>query len=233
MSEHVLVVDDEVPMANVVRSYLDREGFSVTMVHSGPDAVEASRRLDPDVIILDVTLPGFDGLEACKRIRAFSDAYVIMLTARDDEVDKLQGLAAGADDYLIKPFSPRELMARVRAILRRPRASSTSRPRPTQGAVYQVGALTVDSGYREVLVDEEPVELTRTEFDLLAALAAKPCLALSRRQLMTEVWGSHRYGDEHVIDVHIGHLRTKLDATADPQRFIRTVRGIGYGLGQG
>ncbi len=235
MGERVLVVDDEVPMANVVRSYLDREGFAVTMAHSGPDAVEAARLHDPDVIVLDIMLPGFDGLEVCKRVRAFTDAYIIMLTARDEEVDKLVGLAVGADDYLVKPFSPRELVARVRAMLRRPRSAATSAEEatPVTAPVYQVGALTVDTGSRDVLVDDQLVELTRTEFDLLAALAAHPRLAFSRRQLIDEVWGPGWYGDEHVVDVHIGHLRTKLSDTAEQSRFIRTVRGVGYGLVSG
>ncbi len=231
VSERVLVVDDEIPMANVVRSYLDREGFTVTMAHTGPDAVEAARTHDPDVIILDIMLPGFDGLEVCKRIREFSDAYVIMLTARDEEVDKLLGLAIGADDYLVKPFSPRELVARVRAMLRRPRAALSSEEIPaTEAVVYRIGALSIDTGSREVFVDDEAVELTRTEFDLLAALAARPRIAFTRQQLIHEVWGPGWYGDEHVVDVHIGHVRTKLNDTADQPRFIRTVRGVGYGM---
>ena len=235
MAERVLVVDDELPMANVVRSYLEREGFAVTMAHSGPDAVDAARTHDPDVIVLDIMLPGFDGLEVCKRIREFSDAYVIMLTARDEEVDKLVGLAIGADDYLVKPFSPRELVARVRAMLRRPRASRgpavDARPHPD--SVHRIGALVVDADAREVFVDGSSVELTRTEFDLLAVLAARPRTAFSRRQLINEVWGPSWYGDEHVVDVHIGHVRTKLNDTAEQPRFIRTVRGVGYGMASG
>ncbi len=232
MSERVLVVDDEVPMANVVRSYLDREGFVVTMAHTGPDAVEAARVHDPDVIVLDIMLPGFDGLEVCKQVREFSDAYVIMLTARDEEVDKLLGLAIGADDYLVKPFSPRELVARVRAMLRRPRAAAatTAEGSAPEAAVYRIGALTVDTGSREVTVADMTVDLTRTEFDLLAALAARPRIAFTRQQLIAEVWGPGWYGDEHVVDVHIGHVRTKLNDTTEQPRFIRTVRGVGYGM---
>ena len=232
MSERVLVVDDEVPMANVVRSYLDREGFVVTMAHTGPDAVEAARVHDPDVIVLDIMLPGFDGLEVCKQVREFSDAYVIMLTAREEEVDKLLGLAIGADDYLVKPFSPRELVARVRAMLRRPRAAAatTAEGSAPEAAVYRIGALTVDTGSREVTVADMTVDLTRTEFDLLAALAARPRIAFTRQQLIAEVWGPGWYGDEHVVDVHIGHVRTKLNDTTEQPRFIRTVRGVGYGM---
>lgn len=229
MTERVLVVDDELPMANVVRSYLEREGFDVTLAQTGPDAVAAARTHDPAVIVLDIMLPGFDGLEVCKRIREFSDAYIIMLTARDEEVDKVVGLAMGADDYLVKPFSPRELVARVRAMLRRPRAS-TSPGAVAPDDVLRVGTLSVDTQAREVSVDGEPVQLTRTEFDLLAALATRPRMAYSRRQLIDEVWGADWYGDEHVVDVHIGHLRTKLNDTAEQPRFIRTVRGVGYGM---
>lgn len=229
MTERVLVVDDELPMANVVRGYLEREGFDVTLAHTGPDAVEAARVHDPTVIVLDIMLPGFDGLEVCKRVRAFSDAYIIMLTARDEEVDKIVGLAMGADDYLVKPFSPRELVARLRAMLRRPRALKSIGP-AGPGDVLRVGGLTVDSHAREVSVDGASVQLTRTEFDLLAALATRPRMAYSRRQLIDEVWGPDWYGDEHVVDVHIGHLRTKLNDTAEQPRFIRTVRGVGYGM---
>jgi len=235
MSKRVLIVDDEIAMASVVRSYLEREGFSVTMAHNGPDAVVAARLQDPDVVVLDIMLPGFDGLEVCRRIREFSDAYVIMLTARDEEVDRLLGLAIGADDYVVKPFSPRELVARVRAMLRRPRSATTVDGRiPVADAqILQIGALTVDTGSREVFVEDGPVQLTRTEFDLLAALAARPRIAFSRRQLIDEVWGAGWFGDEHVVDVHIGHVRTKLSDTADRPRFIRTVRGVGYGMAAG
>ncbi len=234
MTERVLVVDDEVPMANVVRSYLDREGFDVTVAHSGPAAVDAARSLAPAVIVLDIMLPGFDGLEVCRQVREFSDAYIIMLTARDEEVDKIVGLSMGADDYLVKPFSPRELVARVRAMLRRPRAShDMAAAGATDVDVYRVGVLTVDAHAREVTVDGQTVQLTRTEFDLLAALATRPRMAFSRRQLIDEVWGADWFGDEHVVDVHIGHVRTKLNDTAEQPRFIRTVRGVGYGMAAG
>ena len=236
MSQRVLVVDDEVPMAHVVRGYLEREGFTVSVAHAGPDAVEAARSQDPDVVVLDVMLPGLDGFEVCRRIRDFSDAYIIMLTARDEEVDKVVGLAMGADDYLVKPFSPRELIARVRAMLRRPRASQMA-PVPGLGSTHadvrRIGDLAVDITAREVTVDGTPVALTRTEFDLLAVLIARPRMAFSRRHLIDEVWGSDWYGDEHVVDVHIGHVRTKLGDTADAPRFIRTVRGVGYGMAAG
>ncbi|MFZ4485691.1 MAG: response regulator [Candidatus Nanopelagicales bacterium] len=226
----VLVVDDEVPLTGVVSSYLVREGFDVSVAHSGPDAVESARALGPVLIVLDVMLPGFDGIEACRQIRQFSDAYIIMLTARDEEVDKVLGLSMGADDYIVKPFSPRELIARVRAMLRRPRASSAD---GLFAARIEVGGLSLDAEARTLHVDGRLTEVTRTEFDLLAVMASRPRAALTRRQLIEAVWGPGWFGDEHVVDVHIGHLRTKLGDDASEPRFIRTVRGVGYGMGPG
>ena len=223
----VLVVDDEIALAAVVAGYLEREGFTVVQAHDGPTAVERAESLRPDLVVLDVMLPGFDGVEVCRRIRQFSDAYIIMLTARDEEVDKVVGLSVGADDYLVKPFSPRELIARVRAMLRRPRTPSVN------PSVTTIGDLTVDEESRTVAVAGVPVELTRTEFDLIAAMAARPRLAFSRRQLIDTVWGSDWYGDEHLVDVHVGHLRRKLGDDATEPRYVRTVRGVGYGLGPG
>ena len=224
----VLVVDDERPLVGVITSYLEREGFEVVQAFDGPTAVERARTDDPGLVLLDLMLPGIDGIEVCRQIRQFTDAYVIILTARDEEVDKIVGLSVGADDYLVKPFSPRELIARIRAMLRRPRQSQL----PAVEATV-IGALTVDLEARLVSVSDEPIELTRTEFDLLAAMIAKPRAALSRRNLIDEVWGSDWYGDEHVVDVHVGHLRRKLGDDAAEPRFIRTVRGVGYGLGPG
>lgn len=224
----VLVVDDEVPLTSVVGSYLVREGFTVATAHTGPDAVAQAREQRPDLIVLDLMLPGFDGVEACRQIRTFSDAYVIMLTARDEEVDKVLALSMGADDYLVKPFSPRELIARVRAMLRRPRIASEE-PAET----IAIGGLVLDPEARTVSVDGTPIELTRTEFDLLAAMATRPKAALTRRQLIDAVWGENWFGDDHVVDVHVGHLRTKLGDSANEPRFVRTVRGVGYGLGPG
>jgi DNA-binding response OmpR family regulator len=222
----VLVVDDEVPLTAVVGSYLEREGFEVDVAHTGPDAVEAARDGKPVLIILDVMLPGFDGIEVCRQVRQFSDAYVIMLTAREEEVDKILGLSMGADDYLVKPFSPRELIARVKAMLRRPRLS----PHDGPSRVLELGSLTVDTESRSVAVDGVEIALTRTEFDILAAMIERPRAALTRRQLIESVWGADWYGDEHVVDVHVGHLRTKLGDDAAEPRFIRTVRGVGYGM---
>lgn len=230
MADRILVVDDEVAMATVVASYLQREGFEVTLAHNGPDAVALAQRVDPAVIVLDIMLPGFDGLEVCRRVRTFSDAYIVMLTARDEEVDKIVGLSMGADDYLVKPFSPRELVARVHAMLRRPRVN---RDDNASEETLRIGGLELDTHARMVRVDGAEIEVTRTEFDLLAAMAARPRMAFSRRQLIDEVWGPGWYGDEHVVDVHIGHLRTKLGDPATEPRFIRTVRGVGYGMGNG
>jgi DNA-binding response OmpR family regulator len=223
----VLVVDDEIALAGVVAGYLEREGFTVVQAHDGPTAVGLARTTLPELIVLDVMLPGFDGVEVCRQVRQFTDAYIIMLTARDEEVDKIVGLSVGADDYLVKPFSPRELIARVRAMLRRPRAV------PPSPSVTTVGALVVDEESRTVTVAASPVELTRTEFDLLATMASRPRLAFSRRQLIDAVWGADWYGDEHLVDVHVGHLRRKLGDDAGEPRYVRTVRGVGYGMGPG
>ena len=217
----VLVVDDEKPLARMIATYLTRAGYDVATAHTGPDAVEAARSRSFDVVVLDLGLPGLDGIEVCRRIRGFSECYVLMLTARGDEDDKLAGLAAGADDYITKPFSVRELVARVAAVLRRPRTTVTA---VEPARVF--GDLTVDLTAHEARVVGEPVGLTRTEFDLLAALTARPHQALSRRQLIDTVWDPAWVGDERLVDVHIGHLRRKL--SEDQSAYIDTVRGVGY-----
>jgi len=228
----VLVVEDETALARVVGEYLRREGFDVDLAHDGPSAVDIARRERPDLVVLDVMLPGFDGIEVCRQLRQFSDAYVVMLTARDEEIDKVLALSMGADDYVVKPFSPRELIARVKAMLRRPRTTDGP-PGTTPAPPLRVGGLEVDPEARTVDVDGQLVDLTRTEFDLLAAMAARPRAAFTRRQLIEAVWGEDWYGDEHVVDVHVGHLRRKLADDAARPRFVRTVRGVGYGMGQG
>jgi DNA-binding response OmpR family regulator len=220
----VLVVDDEVPFAGVVASYLEREGMSTSMAHAGPDAVTLARETDPDLVVLDIMLPGIDGIEVCRQLRTFTDAYVIMLTARDTEVDKVIALSVGADDYMVKPFSARELVARVKAMLRRPRAPQAQM---TEHRVQRtIGELIIDPVAHTVRVDGNPIELTRTEFDILAVLATEPRAAFTREQVLRHVWGDNWFGDEHVVDVHVGHIRTKLGNEA----WIRTVRGVGYGL---
>ncbi len=222
-----LVVDDEERLVHLVSEYLQREGFDVAAAYDGEQAVALARQLEPDVIVLDLMLPGIDGLEACRRIRAFSDAYVLMLTARSEELDKVVGLEVGADDYVTKPFSPREVVARVRAMLRRPREGAAA------GGVRIFGELTIDPAAREVRRDGELVELTKLEFDLLDALSEQPRLVLSRRQLLDRVWGPGWFGDEHVVDVHVAKLRAKLGDDPRSPRFVRTVRGVGYRMGEG
>ncbi len=233
MSNRVLVVDDEQSLAKVVATYLERDGHDVSCAFDGLAALAAARQEPPDVVVLDLGLPGLDGIEVCRQLRTFSDCYVVMLTARDDEVDKLVGLGVGADDYLTKPFSMRELVARVRVMLRRPRtvAASAGQQPPEQPRLF--GPLRVDVDAREAYVGGAPVELTRTEFDLLAALSARPRMAFSRRALIDAVWGEGWVGDEHLVDVHIGHLRRKLGDDPAAPRFVRTVRGIGYRMGEG
>ena len=184
-----LVVDDEAPLAEVVASYLERDMFEVSLAHSGADALAVARDIDPDVVVLDLGLPGIDGLEVCRQLRTFSDAYVVMLTARDTEVDTIVGLSLGADDYVTKPFSPRELVARIRAMLRRPRTVRRRRlstlTTPSAGPPPRVfGPLSIDVAGRQVFVGGEPIMLTRTEFDVLAALSSRPGVVLSRRPLL-------------------------------------------------
>nr|WP_198954436.1 response regulator transcription factor [Kineosporia sp. R_H_3] len=232
-SRRVLVVDDEAPLAQLVANYLARDAFEVTVVGDGLAAVEAARTVDPDVLVLDLGLPGLDGIEVCRQVRMFSDCYILMLTARTDEVDKLVGLSVGADDYMTKPFSPRELLARVHVLLRRPRAGA-QRPQVVEEAPPRIfGRLRVDVAAREVEVDGHPVALTRTEFDILEALSAHPKRVFSRSALIADVWGRDWVGDEHLVDVHVGHLRRKLGDDASNPTFIRTVRGIGYRMGGG
>lgn len=230
-----VVVDDEQALASVVGGYLEREGFEVALCHDGGTAVGLLREVDPDVVVLDLGLPGVDGVEICRQLRTFSDCYVVMLTARSDEVDTLIGLSVGADDYVTKPFSPRELMARVRVMLRRPRrAAAVGEAVEATGArSVAVGGLVLDLDAREVHVDGAPVDLTRLEFDVLAALAARPGVVLSRAALIRAVWGEGWVGDEHLVDVHVLHVRRKLGDSAQQQRFVRTVRGVGYRMGTG
>lgn len=225
----VLVVDDEPVLSGTVKNYLERAGMTARTCGDGLAAVELVRTTAPDVVVLDLGIPGLDGVEVCRQLRTFSDCYVLMLTARADEVDKLIGLSVGADDYMTKPFSPRELVARVQVLLRRPRTVGAAAPVTAQ----RIGALTVDPASRRVELDGSPVELTRTEFDLLAALAQHPSRVLSRRQLTDAVWGEDWVGDDHLVDVHIAHLRKKLSDDPSQPRFVQTVRGVGYRMGRG
>jgi DNA-binding response OmpR family regulator len=225
----VLVVEDEDTIRRVVVGYLEQEGYAVTEAVDGTSAVDRARGDVPDVIVLDLGLPGIDGIEVCRQVRAFSDAYIIMLTARSDEVDKLIGLSVGADDYLTKPFSPRELVARIKVMLRRPRA----RPDAAGVDARAFGDLVIDPESREVSLGGTPIELTRTEFDILDVLSANPRRVHSRAHLVDEVWGQGWVGDERVVDVHVAHMRAKLgEDIADP-KYLLTIRGVGFKMGTG
>lgn len=226
-----LVVDDERELALLIADYLQRDGFVVETVFDGPTAVRTARTLSPQLVVLDLGLPGLDGVEVCRQIRAFSDCYIMMVTARSDEVDTVLGLEVGADDYITKPFSPRELAARARAMLRRPRGDSDVSGHGT--AAFRCGALLLDVDAREVTLDGAPVDLTKIEFDLLAALAARPRQVFTRGALIAAVWGDGWVGDEHLVDVHFLHIRRKLGDDVSAQRYVRTSRGVGYRMGEG
>jgi len=227
----VLVVDDERALADLVGSYLTRDGFEVSMAYDGQQAIDQARQVDPDVMVLDLGLPLVDGVEVCRVVRTFSDCYIVMLTARTEEIDKLIGLSVGADDYLTKPFSPRELLARIQAMLRRPRASTAAGAPSPEAPPRVFGALSIDVAGREVHLEGELVALTRTEFDVLEALSGRPKLVFSRRQLIDSVWDETWVGDEHLVDVHVAHLRKKLGDDPGSPRYVRTIRGIGYRMG--
>lgn len=220
----VLVVDDEPSIREIVRGFLEKDGMAVVEAIDGPSAVDLARATTPEVVVLDVMLPGFDGLEVLRRIRTFSDPFVLLLTARDEELDRVVGLTVGADDYLTKPFSPRELVARVQALLRR------RRPEPTavEGSVLHAADLVVDPRRRTVSRAGEPVDMTVLEFDLLATLVRDPGVVLTRQQLLDAVWGVDFLGDEHVLDVHVANIRRKLGESPSRRRYIETVRGVGF-----
>jgi DNA-binding response OmpR family regulator len=231
-----LVVDDEIPLAEVVAGYLKREMFEVHLAHDGHRALDLAREVDPHVVVLDIGLPGVDGVEVCRQLRVFSDAYVVMLTARDTEMDTIVGLSVGADDYVTKPFSPRELVARVRAMMRRPRRPSLGQADPGSGMISpprQFGELLINVDGREVHVEGTSVSLTRTEFDILEALSARPGVVLSRNQLLASVWGESWVSADNIVDVHVGHLRRKLGDNPTTPRYVTTVRGVGYRMGAG
>jgi DNA-binding response OmpR family regulator len=227
-SVRVLGVEDAPEFLAVIASLLREEGFAVEQATDGEAAVEIARTIEPEVVVLDLNLPKLDGIEVCRRIRTFSDAYVIMLTAKDDEVDKLIGLSVGADDYMTKPFSPRELLARIRAMLRRPRAGLHD-----DETIRRIGELRIDPLAREVFRGNEQVELTRIEFDLLEVLSSNPRMAFSRELLLEKVWGPDWGGDDHVVDVHVSNLRKKIGDDPTSPHYIRTVRGVGYRMGEG
>lgn len=218
----ILVVDDEKNITDLVSAYLRKEDFQIFTAADGETALQEVRRVNPDVVILDIMLPKMDGLEVLSHLRRESDAYVIMLTAKTEEIDKVIGLSVGADDYVTKPFSPRELVARVRAALRRVRRSQE----PTASSepdFLQFGDLRISLDSRTVLLGGNVLEFTMTEFDLLAVLAQNKGRVLSREQLLEKVWGYNYFGETRVVDVHVGHVRQKIGAD-----FITTIRGVGY-----
>ncbi len=221
----ILIVDDEQPIVDLVASYLTAEGFAVERAFDGPSALTLARSIRPDLVILDVMLPGLDGIEVCRRLHQETAVYVLMLTARTDEVDKLIGLSVGADDYLTKPFSPRELVARVKAILRRARAPLE---KVAERPVLQFGAISIDPERREVQHRGIQIELTPREFDLLYAMASHPGRVFTREELLRRVWGPDFAGIDRVVDVHVGTLRRKLEDDPTGPPLVQTVRGVGY-----
>lgn len=217
----ILVIDDEPSIVNLITAYLKQEGYEVHTAADGPAGLKAARAFKPDLIILDIMLPGMDGIELLSRLRRESEVYVILLTARTEETDKVVGLSVGADDYVTKPFSPRELTARVKAALRRIQTGAGLR---SGASVYSFHHLRMDAGARTVSVDERPIDLTAIEFDLLKALVENRGRVLSREQLLEKVWGGEYFGEQRVVDVHLGHIRQKLGR----DDLIITVRGVGY-----
>lgn len=218
----ILIVDDEKTLLDNMQAYLAQEGYSTQIAMDGHTALKIARTFRPDLIVLDILLPGMDGLEVLRLLRQESDVYVLMLTAKADETDKIIGLTVGADDYMTKPFSPRELVARIKAILRRGRSVEGGEN------ILLFQRLRIDPEARQVWKEGQLVGLTPIEFDLLHALAKHPRRVLSREQLIEQVWGYDYYGDERVVDVHIGRLRKKIEEDAEDPRFIVTVRAAGY-----
>jgi DNA-binding response OmpR family regulator len=221
MANTILVVDDEKNIVQLARLYLGNEGFNVDEAYDGKQALEKARSTNPDLIVLDIMMPEMDGLSVCKELRKTSNVPVIILTARNDDVDKIVGLEVGADDYVTKPFNPRELVARVKAVLRRSQNSVAP------NAVLEVGDIKLDPARREVWVAGEPVSLRAKEFDLLTAFMRHEGVVLDRERLLSLVWGQDFYGDTRTIDVHVAWLREKLSGA---QARVQTVWGVGYKL---
>jgi two-component system alkaline phosphatase synthesis response regulator PhoP len=217
----ILIIDDEPSIVNLVSAYLKPEGYEVFTAADGPAGLKAARAYHPDLIVLDVMLPGMDGIDLLARLRQDSDVYVIMLTARTEETDKIIGLTVGADDYMTKPFSPRELTARVKSALRRLQKGPAS---AGESDILAFHHLRLDAGARTATVDGKPMDLTAIEFDLLRALAENRGRVLTREQLLEKVWGGTYFGEMRVVDVHLGHVRQKLGRP----ELIATVRGVGY-----
>lgn len=226
MAVKILIVDDEPPIVNVLVYNLKRANYEVLIARDGEEALSQARREQPDLIILDLMLPKLDGLEVCRTLRRERDVPIIMLTARDDEIDRVVGLELGADDYVVKPFSVRELLARVKNVLRRTVAQAASTPSET----LQLNELTLDIARREVYWQEVKLVLTTLEFDLLHTLVRHAGRVLSREQLLEQTWGYHYYGDLRAVDAAVKRLRAKLRQAAPETDPIATVRGVGYKL---
>jgi len=224
----ILVVDDEPPIVDFVTYNLQREHYDVVVAHDGPTALQQARAHRPDLIVLDLMLPGLDGLEVCRTLRRESDVPIIMLTARDAEIDRVVGLELGADDYVVKPFSVRELLARIKSVLRRSRTQRDILPHDDRG--LRVGRLTVDAARHEVRIDETLVDVTPREFEVLRTLARHPGQVLTREQLLQNAWDTTYYGDTRAVDSAIKRLRATLRRVAPDATFIVTVRGVGYRL---
>jgi DNA-binding response OmpR family regulator len=223
MPARILVAEDDRKQAELIRRYLEREGHLTVVVHDGRAAIDEARRRSPDLLVLDVMMPKVDGLDVCRVLRADGDVPIIMLTARATEDDLLLGLDLGADDYLTKPYNPRELVARVRTVLRRTRIRS-------EGQVYRVGGLEIDPVRHEVLLDDRLVDLTPAEFKILACLAASPGRAFSRQQLLEHAFGFDHYVFNRTIDVHVMNLRKKIEPSPTSPSYLKTVYGVGYKL---
>ncbi|MBE0428523.1 MAG: response regulator transcription factor [Thermoleophilia bacterium] len=219
----ILVVDDEASVRRLVASYLAREGYQILEASNGDEAIKIARREKPALVVLDLMLPGIDGLDVCRILSQESDSFVLMLTARSEETDKLVGLGLGADDYLTKPFSPRELVARVKAILRRGRAARA----PSK---VTAGAVVIDRNRHTAAVDGRNIDLTAREFEILNTLASRPGMVFTREQLLEQVWGYSYFGDPRVVDVHMAKLRKKIEDDSANPRHIKTIRGVGYKL---
>ncbi len=228
MAERVLVVDDEKSIRTIVEYALSEGGFEVVSASRGDDALAIVETQTIDLVVLDLMLPGIDGLEVCRRIRAHRNVPIIMLSARSDEVDKVLGLEMGADDYVTKPFSPRELVSRVKANLRRARAGTTM----TTEAPITVGDLSVDPAARTVMRDGESVNLTYSEFEILLKLLKSRRRVFTREELMDHLWKGSFYGDVRSVDVHVRHLRQKVERDPANPVIVRTVRGVGYAFGR-
>jgi two-component system response regulator RegX3 len=225
----ILIVEDEDSIAQPLAAALEREGYATRITGSAPEAVALAADLRPDLVLLDVMLSDGSGLDVCRELRMHSKVPIIMLTARGDETDRVVGLELGADDYVVKPFSARELVARIRAVLRRvPDEASAAPDAPATGNEVRVGGLTVDTAQRLVLLDGSEVALTRREFDLLALLASHAGTVLTRERLIDEVWDANWFGSTKTLDVHISTLRKKLGDDAADSRYLHTVRGVGF-----